>query len=221
MIKTGWIGSEHVTFLPCRKLKYRGILFVSVDFYSENRVDINTERIAEAFIVAKKYNCRKLSCPENFLYENFESEPCIEQLFSQVAKVVSQLQKEDQKIDFMIDIIIRNTFFNYLRFRSDKKYYDFSKTFLELLPKCSEILPWYRKRIKHNYRANALNNKDAKNVRKILTAQNISIKKVLKVEKRLHKALGDYEGCPEFQQFLLWMLEEMPWNYDLITERFK
>ena len=30
----GYIGTEYAAFLPCRKLKYRGIIFVSVDFYN-------------------------------------------------------------------------------------------------------------------------------------------------------------------------------------------
>ena len=63
-----WIGSEHVAFLPCRKLKYRGILFVCVDFYSENRAEINAARIAEALVVARRYGCAKLTCPQNILY---------------------------------------------------------------------------------------------------------------------------------------------------------
>lgn len=228
--ETGWIGSEHVAFLPCRKLKYRGILFVSVDFYSENRVEINAKCIAEAFKIAKKYNCRKLACPVNFLYaplNHSDSYPNIYDLLSQVAIVVNHLNKTDEKIDFIIDIIIKNTFWNHVNYNPGGKFCDFSKAFLELLPKCSEILPWYRKKIRKICRGNALNNRDANNVWEILTDQTIKIKKVVRVEKRLRKVLGDYnESDVDYYPnggdgFLLQMLKEMPWNYDLINEGFK
>ena len=228
-IKTGLTGSEHVAFLPCRKLNYRGILFVSVDFYSDNRVDINAKRIAEAFKVAKKYNCRKMACPANFLYDSFiraESYPNVFDLFNQVARVVNHLNKPEEKIDFMIDIIIKNNLWNHVNYDAGGRFCDFTKAYLEVLPECSEILPWYRKRIQKIWRANALNNHDAHNVREILTNKNVSIKKVIQVEKRLRKVLGDYEESDADYYpnggdgFLLRMLKEMPWNYDLINEGF-
>ncbi len=221
--ETGWIGSEHVAFLPTRKLKYRGILFISVDFYSDNRIEINAKRIAEAFKVAKKYNCRKLACPANFLYDPLnraDSYPNIFDLFNQLAKVVNYLKKDEDKIDFMIDIIIKNTLANHVNYDSGEQFCELSKANLELLPECSEILPWYRKKIRKIWRANALNKHDAHNVWAILTNQNVSIKKVIRVEKRLSKILGFYEETDLGQDFLLRMLKEMPWNYDLIKEGF-
>ena len=222
--ETGWIGSEHVAFLPTRKLKYRGILFISVDFYSDNRIEINAKRIAEAFKVAKKYNCRKLACPANFLYDPLnraDSYPNIFDLFNQLAKVVNYLKKDEDKIDFMIDIIIKNTLANHVNYDFGEQFCELSKANLELLPECSEILPWYRKKIRKIWRANALNKHDAHNVWAILTNQNVSIKKVIRVEKRLSKILGFYEETDLGQDFLLRMLKEMPWNYDLINEGFK
>ncbi len=224
ILETGWIGSEHVAFLPTRKLKYRGILFISVDFYSDNRIEINAKRIAEAFKVAKKYNCRKLACPANFLYDPLnraDSYPNIFDLFNQLAKVVNYLKKDEDKIDFMIDIIIKNTLANHVNYDFGEQFCELSKANLELLPECSEILPWYRKKIRKIWRANALNKHDAHNVWAILTNQNVSIKKVIRVEKRLSKILGFYEETDLGQDFLLRMLKEMPWNYDLINEGFK
>lgn len=60
---------KNAVFLPCRKLKYRGIIFVAVYFHSRDSREINRGRIAEAFGLAQKYNCTKLSGPENFLYD--------------------------------------------------------------------------------------------------------------------------------------------------------
>ena len=221
--ETVWIESEHVAFLPTRKLKYRGILFVSVDFYSENRVEINAKRIAEAFKVAKKYNCRKLACPVNFLYDPLnraDPYPNIFDLFNQLAKVVNHLKKDEDKIDFMIDIIIKNTLANHVNYDSGGQFCELSKANLELLPECSEILPWYRKKIRNIWRANALNKHDAHNVWTILTNQNVSIKKIICIEKKLSKIFGFYEEADLRQDFLVRMLKEMPWNYDLIKEGF-
>ena len=178
----------------------------------------------------KKYNCRKLACPANFLYDSFiraDSYPNVFDLFNQVARVVNHLNKPEEKIDFMIDIIIKNNLWNHVNYDAGGRFCDFTKAYLEVLPECSEILPWYRKRIRKIWRANALNNHDAHNVREILTNKNVSIKKVIQVEKRLRKVLGDYEESDADYYpnggdgFLLRMLKEMPWNYDLINEGFR
>ena len=85
----------------------------------------------------------------------------------------------------MIDIIIKNTLWNHVNYDPGGQFCELSKANLELLPECSEILPWYRKKIRKIWRANALNKHYAHNVWTILTNQNVSIKKVIRIEKKI------------------------------------
>ena len=99
-----YFGSGHAAFMPCRKLKYRGLLFVALDFYSDNRTEINAQRIAEALIVASTYKCKKLSCPGNLLYEPDRYQFGYDGLYIQLETIIEKLPANIQ-IDFIIKII--------------------------------------------------------------------------------------------------------------------
>ena len=113
--------TEFSVFIPCQKLKYRGIIFVCVDFHSENRTDINAKRIADSFLLAKKHECKKLSCPIGFLYEGSHPDTCKE-FFSEFDKVIREMSDDAKNIDYLIEFVIKRSLYNYSMF---KDYQDF------------------------------------------------------------------------------------------------
>ena len=113
--------TEFSVFIPCQKLKYRGIIFVCVDFHSENRTDINAKRIADSFLLAKKHECKKLSCPIGFLYEGSHPNTCKE-FFSEFDKVIREMSDDAKNIDYLIEFVIKRSLYNYSMF---KDYQDF------------------------------------------------------------------------------------------------
>lgn len=219
------IGSKHTLFLPCKKLRYRGIIFVSLDFYSDNRTEENAQRLAEAFLLARKYNCTKLSCSKNILYEpdgifsNIHSE---EDLFNQIQKIIEKYHAEKIKLNFMVDIVLKRNYENYIHM--DKICtYDYTHVFAEKIPASSEILPWYRKKLCAVIRATAINRFTAHKVRIMLCDENIKEKKIKRTLKRLYRKLGDwYETSCEhvsigYESFLInKLIKEMPWNFKKI-----
>lgn len=119
--ETEYDKTEFSVFIPCKKLHYKGILFVCVDFHSENRSDINAKRIADGFLLAKKHECKKLSCPIGFLYEGFHPDSCKE-FFAQFDKVIRTMDEDAKKIDYLIEFVIKRNLENYSMF---KDYQDF------------------------------------------------------------------------------------------------
>lgn len=113
--------TEFSVFIPCQKLKYRGIIFVCVDFHSENRTDINAKRIADSFLLAKKHECKKLSCPIGFLYEGSHPDTC-KKFFSEFDKVIREMGDDAKNIDYLIEFVIKRSLYNYSMF---KDYQDF------------------------------------------------------------------------------------------------
>ena len=113
--------TEFSVFIPCKKLKYRGIIFVCVDFHSEDKTDINAERIADGFLLAKKHECKKLSCPIGFLYEGSHPDTCKE-FFSEFDKVIREMGDDAKNIDYLIEFVIKRSLYNYSMF---KDYQDF------------------------------------------------------------------------------------------------
>ena len=113
--------TEFSVFIPCQKLKYRGIIFVCVDFHSEDRTDINAKRIADGFLLAKKHECKKLSCPIGFLYEGAHPDSC-KQFFSQFDKVIRIIDEDAKEIDYLVEFVIKRNLYNYSMF---KDYQDF------------------------------------------------------------------------------------------------
>ena len=105
--------TEHTIFIPCKKLKYKGIIFVGVDFYSDNRIDINVKRISEAFQQAQKLSCTKLSCPQEFLYD-FRVDS-YRDLFAELDKVIKETNIVNEKISFEVEFVIKPTRLNYER----------------------------------------------------------------------------------------------------------
>ncbi len=105
--------TDNTLFIPCKKLKYRGILFVGVDFHSENRESINAKRIAEALSFVKKLNCSKLSCPEDFLYS--PQVQSYRDLFNEFNRAIMET-KEDEKINFEIEFILKRNLTTYSRY---------------------------------------------------------------------------------------------------------
>ena len=226
--RSNWIGFKHVVFLPCRKLKYRGIIFVSVDFYSENRREVNVKRIAEAFEVAEKYNCARLSCPKNFLYvqqNEWYIFDCNYSGYGQVEEVVNCLPS-NTKIDFIVDIVIQKNLHGYQILNASYAKYDFRTAVIEQLPQCSEILPHYRKKIKQIRTVYSIPNRIARLIRRILIYPIVEVK-AIKAFNRIVRYMGYYyESSPEngnegFSQFILRMCKEMPWNEEVLKKSIK
>lgn len=119
--KTEYDKTEFSLFIPCKKLKYKGIVFTCVDFHSENRTDVNAKRIADGFLLAKKHKCEKLSCPIGFLYEESHPESCKE-FFSEFDKVIRGMDEDAKNIDYLIEFVIKRSLYNYSMF---KDYQDF------------------------------------------------------------------------------------------------
>ena len=119
--ETEYDKTEFSVFIPCKILKYKGIIFVSVDFHSENRADLNAKRIADGFLLAKKHECKKLSCPIDFLYEELHPDSCKE-FFSPFDKVIRVMDEDAKKIDYPIEFVIKRNLENYSMF---KDYQDF------------------------------------------------------------------------------------------------
>ena len=228
MHETGWYGSEHAAFLPCKKLKYRGVLFVAVDFYSEDRAKINSKRIAEALEVASKFGCTRLSSPEDFSYSGSHYGRGYGYLFYDLQNVLIEIQAENTEINFNVEFVIQRTFDNFKILRWTPEYYDFTRAFMEKLPYCAEVLPWYRKRLKKIRHANALSKCTAGIVKKILTDETLSEKKMTSFLKHLCNLLGEYDdydpcgACNEgYVFFLLKLCEEMPWGFKRLEKHFE
>lgn len=119
--ETEYDKNEFSVFIPCKKLHYKGIIFVCVDFHSDNRADINAKRIADGFLLAKKHECKKLSCPVGLLYEGTHPDSCKE-FFSQFDKVIRAMDEDAKKIDYFIEFVIKRNLENYSMF---KDYPDF------------------------------------------------------------------------------------------------
>lgn len=83
-----------------------------MDFYSESREEINARRIAEAFEVAVKYNCKKISCPRNFLYGPNRHETGLSGLENELEKVIENVSS-DIKIDFIVEYVIKKDLFSF------------------------------------------------------------------------------------------------------------
>ena len=206
-----WEGSEHVAFLPCRKLKYRGILFVCVDFYSRNRGEINQRRIAEALKAAEKYRCCRLSCSENFLYSP-DVHSDYGYLLYQLDLAIQKLSDKD-KIRFGIDFIVRRDF---EKFKSTELPEEFSKIFEERLPWLAQILPHYRKRLKSVRTQFNFSNSTAKKLRTLLT-QELSEKEARKIIRKLHKNVS----LDDLELILNMSMNELPWNSEKNYERLR
>lgn len=213
-----YIGTEHVAFLPCRKLKYRGILFVSVDFYAENREEINAERIAEAFTVAAKYGCRKLSCPVNFLYSPDIQHLEFDGFIQQLEKVLAAMPEE--KIPFIVEYVLKKDIKSFRIFSGSQVYYDFSNASVEYLPRCAQILPGYRKQLHKIRIVYPLSRRTARIARKCLSPDMLNKRQMFRAFKKLWRKMGEYwesgvDRCNDgFAFFLLGLCNEMPWMFN-------
>lgn len=216
-----WIGSEHIAFLPCRKLKYRGILFVCVDFYSENKEKINADRIAEALEVAAKYNCKKLSCPQNLLY-NSGKKYGYDYIHSQFDSIINVLGSK-VKIEYIIETVIQKTLSSFSAYNSTIIEYDFSNSLIDYLPDCALILPHYRKSLRTVSTVYSFSAHMQKQIRALLT-RPINEKVAFRLFKKLYKEMGTYyetgvgRGNEGFNFFLLGLCKEMPWNFFAIKK---
>lgn len=128
--ETEYDKTEFAAYIPCKKLKYKGIIFVCVDFYSEKRTLINAKRIAEGFLLAKNQECSKLSCPVGYLYDKSHPETCKE-IFSELDQVIRILDGEAKNIDYIIELVIKRNLHNYSMFSDYQK-------FMERIPNMEE-----------------------------------------------------------------------------------
>lgn len=221
-----YFGSGHAAFMPCRKLKYRGLLFVALDFYSDNRTEINAQRIAEALIVASTYKCKKLSCPGNLLYEPDRYQFGYDGLYIQLETIIEKLPANIQ-IDFIIEYVIKKDLFAYSDLSSTMSRYDYSTALIEYLPDCAQILPWYKRRLRSVRTVYNFTDGTAKLIKKILTPETLNKKQLFNGFKKLRKIMGDYEEtgvghCNEgFAFFLLRLCKEMPWMFNELTTAIK
>ena len=224
--ESDYIGTEHVVFLPCRKLKYRGLLFVSMDFYSENREEINAKRIAEAFEVAAKYNCKKISCPRNFLYGPDRHETGLYGLENELNKVIEKVSTEI-KINFIVEYVIKKDLHSFDEFNNSIIYYDFSTAAVEYLPASVEILSHYRKYLKRIRTVYSLSNQETRMIKKILTPDCMNKNQLFRAFTKLRKTMGDYDEtgvghCNEgFAFYLLGLCGEMPWMFNNLVSCIK
>ena len=219
------IGTKHTLFLPCKRLHYRGIIFVSLDFYSTNRAENNAMRLAEAFLLARKYNCTKLSCSKNILYESdeeFSNSNYEENMFKQIRTIIEHYNAEKMNINFIVDIVLQRNFENYLHLAKICTY-DYSHVFAEKIPACSEILPWYRRKLHSVIRATSIDIFTAYKVRRMLCDENISEREIKIILKRIYRKFGDwYESSCEhvsigYESFILnKLIKELPWNFKKI-----
>lgn len=227
LIKEDYIGTDHAAFLPCHKLKYRGIIFVSVDFYSQERDKVNMKRIAEALLLAQKYHCAKLSCPELFLYRDYEYTPTYDFLIGELNETVRTLNETDE-INFMIEFVIKRSIRNYTRLKNSFYSYDnYTKALFERFPVTAEILPWYRKRMKSIKRIYPIGPVLAHMIHHVLSYENVSTWYINVVAKILIFKFGWYfEVDPGITcnkgglKFLCEFCSEMPWNYIKLCELF-
>lgn len=216
-----WIGSEHVAFYPCRKLKYRGILFVCVDFYSENHVEINSERIAEAFEIASKYDCRILACPENILYN-----PTEKMSYNRVcAEYIDIIRNNGKNVayKFIIDTIIKRNPKNYFKCKNTVPTHRIKRICFEHLTESACILPHYRKHLKSIRTELSFSYRTARQIRNLLTKpikRKVTFRLFNKLEKLLREIPDD--GCMSepvgFAIYLLRLCNEMPWNFHELNE---
>ena len=188
-----WIGSEHVA------------------------------RIAEAMEVAARYNCRKLTCPENLLY-NTDEKYSFDYLCYQWNNIILAL-KNKIKIVFVIETIVQKNLRGFHLFQGAMTLYDFSNSLVEYLPNCAQILPQYRKQLKSINTVYYFSNRTAKQIRHLLTAE-INQRQANRLFKKLFRLMGTYGessvmSCKEgFIFFLLGLCHEMPWNFLRLKELF-
>ena len=223
----GYIGTEYAAFLPCHKLRYRGIIFVSVDFYSKHRDEVNKKRIAEALLLAQKYHCAKLSCPEGFLYREYEDIQTYDFLIAELNETVRTLNETDE-INYMIEFVIKRKLTNYIRLKDSFYSYDnYTKALFERFPISAEIFPWYRKRMKTIKRIYSVGPILAYMIRHVLSYENVSTWYIKLLSKILIFKFGWYfEVDPGITcnkgglSFLFDFCFEMPWNYIRLCELF-
>ena len=205
-------------------MKYRGILFVCVDFYSKNRTEINAARIAESLEIAGKYKCKKLSCPQNVLYSPAEAYS-YDYICFQFESIIRSLGSKI-KIDFVIETVIQKTLHSYPLYASTMVLYDFSNSLVEYLPRCAQILQHYRKPLRPVRTVYSFSVHTQKQIKDLLT-KPINEKRTIRLFKKLYKIMGGYDetgvgrGNDGFGFFLLSLCEEMPWNFYKILELLK
>ena len=222
-----WIGSRNVAFLPCRELKYRGILFVCMDFNSEDRLETNKKRIGQALRVASKHCCRRLSCPEDFLYTG--NKEWWSECHAQLDDMIQHLGDEIP-LAFVIDFVVQE---NPQNESTDFLYHivQHEKFHNECFPNCASILPHYREEIRKNLdcsataeeelsylvredlsyaekKACSLSDTSAKKLRRLLTEELSETE-----SKELIIELWKEIGAPELYELWSAFEYELPWNF--------
>lgn len=221
----GWIGSENVIFLPCKKLKYRGLLLVKIEFAKKDSYSNNLINLAEAFQIASLCNCKKLTIPANIMNElNFVSGSCFVNV--QIKYILSKIP-ESVELDFYIENILEKALVPYSPNISFWPNFDFSEIPCEKLPKSALILPWYKKQTKDLNQRIWIGKKNKKRLLKNLTNEDLSIKQITKILIQIRPNIikKNFSGARKkdelFFKTVFDLCKELPWNYHKIYKIFE
>ncbi len=205
--------TEHCIFLPCRKLKYRGVIFVSLDFYSEGRRDVNKVRVKEAFDLAQRFHCTKISLPKNILYSPYYKEGDYGVYDS--SDLLEILQVNSNPISFDVEFIFNIPGYRY----KGLSFYSFRYgNHKEMIPFSGRLFSWYRRQDKMSQTEYFLTKPEVCIIRKILCTCDGQKKQLSLVLCYLKKRLGNYSesGVDRAniggEMFLDMLLEELPWT---------
>ncbi len=211
--------SNHCLFLPLQKLKYRAIVLIEMDFYSELRREINLSRVIESFTLLKKFNCCKLSIPKDMLYDHSRYNGL--RIQSELHNIYDILKGYNSEIDFLIEVVI-NTYNepDFMYYSRDIKYtaerYPYSKKLYSFMKDPSDSMFYPKEYLYWNTEANL--------IKKVLTNRNIQLNDLSFLIKILEKKQGDYfetgvgRSNLGYKKELISLLDELPWNADVIKE---
>lgn len=201
--------SENCLFLPLRKLNYRAVLFVAVDFHTDDREEINLRNMVEAFQLAGRYNCCRLTLPANPLYERLTEKY---HDFSTLVQLAHIVFTQGEKIDFNLDLVLQQK-----GILSEMDFVHHWKSISEREPYSLKL----QKTALSNCRASRMNQFSGqvkKRIYTILTRHNPDTKLVISTLDKMIKKLGDsYEtgigrGHIGYRKELNLLLRELPWN---------
>ena len=207
--------SENAIFLPLRKLKYRGVIFVAVDFHASDRETINRQNMAEAFRLAQQVNCCRLTVPANPFYSK---NPGLDPVLASATQYADVLLALDNPITFNLELIVRD-----MGFLGSMEFTHHWKSISEREPYTAKLhdSPLTARR---KPRMNPYSPQMQGRLRHILTRHSPRARQLQSALKTLQELGKSYDtglgrghiGCKEE---LALLLQELPWNKDIIERR--